>query len=184
MFFNFDPSGKLSSGDGRTGRMGQYTLQQDGRLCWAIGTGFSGCFQYYRRGSELRVRRADNANNSDIGPVRISNPRQPAPGPAAGNAVAPPYGNWLLLNGDACDSFGQSVVIAPDKIVVDYAGDLSTYSGGIAASCKDDLCTFRQSKTGLSWTTRQIAPDRIAFRGPHGPAGSQRSLLKKAESCR
>lgn len=72
MTFAFKPDGTFDAGNGRTGSGGQYTVQPDGRLCWKNSHGFAGCFQYYRKGPELRVRRNDAQSKADIAKVTVS----------------------------------------------------------------------------------------------------------------
>jgi hypothetical protein len=199
MLFHFDPGGTYGTSGGGRGGGGRWLLQADGRLCWQAGANFSGCFQYYRRAGELRVRRADGAGTADIGPVKVSESLRrgggptpaggrpaptPPPSPATTEADRPPYGRWSPMTGAACDAVGQSVVIEPGRIVVDYGGDLTTFSGVVAAGCRDGVCTFRQTRGNGVWTTRRIDGDRIGFMGPHGPAGNVRSVLKRIERCR
>lgn len=67
----FGDDGKLSAGDGMFGKLGTYRLEMDGRICWRMSPpNDAGCFQYYRRGAQLRVRRTDTGG--DIGPVTVS----------------------------------------------------------------------------------------------------------------
>jgi hypothetical protein len=61
----------FAGGDGRFGINGTYDLQNDGRICWKNSRGAAGCFQYYRRNGQLRVRRADGQSRDDIGPVTV-----------------------------------------------------------------------------------------------------------------
>lgn len=118
---------------------------------------------------------AASAQRSENDPPAASAPQRAAP-----------VGRWALLNGEACDTLGQFVEIAPGRIVVDYAGDLSTFGGVVSAGCQGEVCTFRQGAAagGRTWMTRWLNSDSIAFRGPHGPAGGQRSVLRRAERCR
>jgi hypothetical protein len=64
-------NGKYESDDGRVARGGTYVIQPDGRLCWNDNIGVSGCFQYYRRGGKLLLRRADVNNHSELGSVTV-----------------------------------------------------------------------------------------------------------------
>jgi hypothetical protein len=72
MTWYYYPTGKYDADDGRNARGGTYVVQADGRLCWTEnGGGNRGCFQYYRSGGKLQVRRADPDNRFDLGPVKV-----------------------------------------------------------------------------------------------------------------
>lgn len=191
MLFNFGSDGSYSTSNGVSGGIGRYSLKADGRVCWTRGDGGSGCFLYYRRGQELRVRRADPLSQFDIGPAFVHGARPvantgqsaiAATSSAAG--ITPPFGNWVFLDNGTCDTMGQHVEISPNRIVVDFAGELVTYTEVFVQSCKKDICTFGQKAGNGIWTTRQVSPTHIVFRGPHGSAGSERSHLLRAELCR
>jgi hypothetical protein len=69
----YSEDGKLSVGGGPLGKLGTYRVEKDGRICWRMGPpNDAGCFQYYRRGAQLRVRRTDPDSPGDIGPVVVS----------------------------------------------------------------------------------------------------------------
>lgn len=63
--------GKYDGDDGRNARGGTYVVRPDGRLCWTDNASISGCFQYYRKGGKLQVRRADPDNNFEVGAVKV-----------------------------------------------------------------------------------------------------------------
>lgn len=63
-------NGTVEGGDGRFGFSGTYRLEKEGLICWKF-RGDTGCYQYYRRGAQLRVRRTD-MRDGDIGPVTVS----------------------------------------------------------------------------------------------------------------
>lgn len=70
MTWYFNPGGKYDGDDGRNARGGTYLVRPDGRLCWSDNTGVSGCFQYYRKGGALMVRRADPGHDFELGQVK------------------------------------------------------------------------------------------------------------------
>jgi len=71
MTWYFNADGQYSADDGRNGRQGRYTVQPDGKLCWTESTGVKGCFQYYRNGGVLKLRRADPGHSMELGVVTI-----------------------------------------------------------------------------------------------------------------
>lgn len=67
--------GKLeASPDGTSVLTGSYRIEADGRVCWNTSQLGRNCFEYYRRGGTLRVRRADANNRNDIGAVTLAQP--------------------------------------------------------------------------------------------------------------
>ncbi|MEK7994707.1 MAG: hypothetical protein AAB403_12960 [Planctomycetota bacterium] len=69
----FGTDGKLAVVGGPLGKNGTYRLETDGRICWRMRPpNDAGCFQYYRRGAQLRVRRTDSGSPGDIGPVTVT----------------------------------------------------------------------------------------------------------------
>lgn len=77
MTFYFKGDGSFDAADGRTASNGKYSIEKSGNICWQNSRGFAGCFQYYRRGAELRVRRNDARSKSDISAVTVTTHRQP-----------------------------------------------------------------------------------------------------------
>ena len=71
MTWYYNKGGKYDGDDGRNSRGGTYVVQPDGRLCWTENSGVKGCFQYYRQGGKLNVRRADPDNKSELGAVKV-----------------------------------------------------------------------------------------------------------------
>ena len=71
MTWYYNKGGKYEADDGRNSRGGTYVVRPDGRLCWTENSGIKGCFQYYRQGGQLRVRRADPDNKFEVGPVKV-----------------------------------------------------------------------------------------------------------------
>ena len=71
MTWYFNTDGRYDADDGRNGRSGRYTVQPDGKLCWTESTGVKGCFQYYRAGSVLKLRRAAPGHAMELGVVTI-----------------------------------------------------------------------------------------------------------------
>ena len=71
MTWYWNPGGKYDADDGRNGRRGSYTVQADGKLCWKESTGVAGCFQYFRQGKDVKVRRADPGHDFELGAVKI-----------------------------------------------------------------------------------------------------------------
>jgi hypothetical protein len=71
MTWFFNKNGSYDADDGRNGRAGTFTVQQDGKLCWNESTGIKGCFQYYRKGGKLLVRRADPGHSTELGAVAL-----------------------------------------------------------------------------------------------------------------
>lgn len=73
MNWYYYPDGKYDADDGRIARGGTYVVRPDGRLCWNDRVGsVSGCFQYYRKGGQLHLRRADPDNTFELGRITIS----------------------------------------------------------------------------------------------------------------
>lgn len=72
MSFIYLPDGKFDATDGRMASGGTYRVEKDGRVCWKNSMGINGCFEFYRRGKELRVRRNDGNNKGDIGRVKLA----------------------------------------------------------------------------------------------------------------
>ena len=50
---------------------GRYTVRPDGLLCWKESNGIAGCFQFYRQGKTLRVRRNDPGHHFDLDEVTV-----------------------------------------------------------------------------------------------------------------
>ena len=71
MSWYYYPTGKYDADDGRNARGGSYVVGADGRLCWTENSGIKGCFQYYRQGKTLHIRRADPDNKFELGPVKV-----------------------------------------------------------------------------------------------------------------
>jgi hypothetical protein len=71
MTWYYHKGGKYDGDDGRNARGGTYAVRPDGRLCWTENSGVKGCFQYYRQGGKLNVRRADPDNNFEVGAVKV-----------------------------------------------------------------------------------------------------------------
>ena len=71
MTFSYERNGTYFADDGRNGRQGKYTVRADGHVCWTETTGVAGCFQYYRSGKDLRLRRTDPGHLFDLGPAKI-----------------------------------------------------------------------------------------------------------------
>jgi hypothetical protein len=71
MTWYFNPGGRYDADDGRNARSGSYAVRPDGRLCWTESTGVSGCFQYYRKGGRLFVKRADPGHDFELGAVVV-----------------------------------------------------------------------------------------------------------------
>jgi len=69
LHLTYNANGTVAGGDGRFGFSGTFRLEKDGRICWKF-RGYAGCFQYYRRDAQLRVRRTDTGG--DIGSVTAS----------------------------------------------------------------------------------------------------------------
>ena len=73
MTWYFSADGTYDADDGRVSRSGKFSVQPDGRLCWTESTGIDGCFQYYRTGGKLMVRRADPGHDTELGAVTLGN---------------------------------------------------------------------------------------------------------------
>lgn len=71
MTWSYGKGGKYDADDGRNARGGTYAVQADGRLCWTEASGIKGCFQYYRQGGKLNIRRADPDNRFEVGAVKV-----------------------------------------------------------------------------------------------------------------
>jgi hypothetical protein len=71
MTFYYRPGGIYEADDGRNGRSGKYVVKPDGNLCWTESTGIAGCFQYYRVGAGLHLRRTDPDHKFDLGPAKV-----------------------------------------------------------------------------------------------------------------
>jgi hypothetical protein len=72
MMFRYQNNGTFEAADGRRASGGRYRIEQDGRLCWQNSLGSSGCFQYYRRGGALHVRRNDASSRAELGKVTVT----------------------------------------------------------------------------------------------------------------
>jgi len=73
--YMYYPDGRLEvSPDGTNVLTGSYRIESDGRVCWNTSQLGRNCFEYYRRGATLRVRRADANNRNDIGAVTLAQP--------------------------------------------------------------------------------------------------------------
>ncbi|MCZ8316990.1 hypothetical protein [Phreatobacter sp.] len=97
---------------------------------------------------------------------RMPPPRGPEAGPQPG--PTPPYGRWVFLEDGRCPEAGQGLVIERDRIVVDWGGDQTTFGGVALVRCEGAVCTFRQARSGRTWSTRTLSFDRIVFRGALG----------------
>jgi len=70
--FIYKSDGTFDAADGRVASNGKYRIEPDGRVCWQNSRGFSGCFQYYRKGNAIHVRRNDATSRDEIGPVKLT----------------------------------------------------------------------------------------------------------------
>ena len=71
MTWFYNPGGLYDADDGRNGRSGTYVVRPNGHLCWRESTGVAGCFQFYRQGPTMRIRRVDAGRNDDLGAVTV-----------------------------------------------------------------------------------------------------------------
>lgn len=71
MTWYYHPTGKYDADDGRNARGGVYVVRPDGKLCWTEQSGISGCFEYYRQGGKLQMRRADPGHDFELGAVTV-----------------------------------------------------------------------------------------------------------------
>lgn len=97
----------------------------------------------------------------------------------------PPYGRWVFLEDGRCPEVGQGLIIERDRIIVDWAGDQTTFGGISLVRCEGAVCTYRQARSGRTWSTRTLSPDRIVFRGAFGDRLTARvEAQREGPGCR
>jgi hypothetical protein len=87
-----------------------------------------------------------------------------------GGASGPPYGVWAVPNqpNGSCPDGGDGFSIENGAIKVNSGPDQQTYRNVRLERCQGDVCTFRQTGSSRTWSTRWLGPNRIAMRGPDG----------------